>query len=73
VERAALVPRAEKIRVVLQGREIQTDIAIVENILKEFHLSHCEISWIEKMPLDHRHDWKIDRAKLSALQDLTQS
>lgn len=36
----------------------------VRDVLEQFYLKNSPVQWIEKMPVDHRHNWKINRELL---------
>lgn len=36
----------------------------ISDVLEQFYLKNSKIQWIDDMPVDHRHNWKINREQL---------
>lgn len=73
VERAGVHFDGRTIKVFLTASEtasgIENSDVEIMSVLNAFKMNHASIHWLEKMPVDPRHNSKIDRKSLSSLAE----
>jgi acyl-CoA synthetase (AMP-forming)/AMP-acid ligase II len=71
VKRAALVEKVKQIHCFIETENLSNlNLALkteINSFLTQFDFKNVKIHFVEKIPVDPRHDWKIDRSKLKSL------
>lgn len=67
IDRSAIIQKGKDVFLVLQSLNPSIIKAEVNKILSQFNLDDIDLKYVEKIPLDDRHNSKINRIKLKSL------